>query len=61
MEYLKEHVPVIRRRYDGQVVEEVAKDVIAAAYRHTTARGGLGCRGAGPAAALPRRDHRRRA
>jgi conjugative relaxase-like TrwC/TraI family protein len=37
--YLREQVPVIRRRYDGQVVEEHAKDVIAAEYRHTTARG----------------------
>jgi conjugative relaxase-like TrwC/TraI family protein len=39
MEYLKERVPVVRRRYSGQVVEEQAKDVIATAYRHTTARG----------------------
>ena len=39
MSYLKERVPVVRRRYDGQVVEEQAKDVIATAYRHTTARG----------------------
>ncbi|HEY4896300.1 MAG TPA: MobF family relaxase, partial [Solirubrobacteraceae bacterium] len=38
MGYLKERVPVVRRRYDGQVVEERAKDVIATAYRHTTAR-----------------------
>jgi conjugative relaxase-like TrwC/TraI family protein len=37
--YLRERVPVVRRRYDGQVVEGQAKDVIAAAYRHTTARG----------------------
>ncbi len=29
MGYLKEPVPVVRRRYDGQVVEEHAKDVIA--------------------------------
>jgi conjugative relaxase-like TrwC/TraI family protein len=39
MSYLKEQVPVVRRRYSGQVVEEQAKDVIATAYRHTTARG----------------------
>ncbi len=39
MAYLKERVPVVRRRYSGQVVEEQAKDVIATAYRHTTARG----------------------
>ncbi len=32
-------MPVVRRRYSGQVVEEQAKDVIATAYRHTTARG----------------------
>jgi conjugative relaxase-like TrwC/TraI family protein len=37
--YLKQRVPVVRRRYEGQVVEEHAKDVIATAYRHTTARG----------------------
>ncbi len=37
MAYLKERVPVVRRRYGGQVVEEPAKDVIATAYRHTTA------------------------
>jgi conjugative relaxase-like TrwC/TraI family protein len=39
MEYLKERVPVVRRRYSGQLVEEQAKDVIATAYGHTTARG----------------------
>jgi conjugative relaxase-like TrwC/TraI family protein len=39
MEYLKERVGVVRRRYGAEVVEEPAKDVIAAAYRHTTARG----------------------
>jgi conjugative relaxase-like TrwC/TraI family protein len=38
MGYLRERVPVVRRRYSGQVVEEQAKDVIATAYRHTTAR-----------------------
>jgi conjugative relaxase-like TrwC/TraI family protein len=37
--HLKERAPVVRRRYSGQVVEEFAKDVIAAEYRHTTARG----------------------
>ena len=37
--YLRERVPVVRRRYDGQVVEEQARDVVAAAYLHTTARG----------------------
>ena len=39
MAYLKERVPVVRRRYSGQVVEEQAKDVIATAYRHTTGTG----------------------
>jgi conjugative relaxase-like TrwC/TraI family protein len=39
MAYLREQVPVVRRRYSGQVVEEPARDVIAAEYRHTTARG----------------------
>jgi conjugative relaxase-like TrwC/TraI family protein len=37
--HLREQVPVVRRRYSGQVVEENAKDVIATEYRHTTARG----------------------
>ncbi|MHB8243098.1 MAG: MobF family relaxase [Solirubrobacteraceae bacterium] len=37
--YLRERVPLVRRRYSGQVVEEHAKDVVAAEYRHTTARG----------------------
>ncbi len=34
--YLRERVPVVRRRYGAEVVEEPAKDLIAAAYRHTT-------------------------
>jgi conjugative relaxase-like TrwC/TraI family protein len=37
--YMREHVPVVRRRYGGEVVEEPAKDLIAVEYRHTTARG----------------------
>ncbi len=40
--YLRERVPLVRRRYEGVVVEEPAKDVIAAAYRHSTARGVAG-------------------
>ncbi len=48
MEYLKERVPVVRRRYDGQVVEEQAKDVIATAYLHTTARGVSGAEAPDP-------------
>jgi conjugative relaxase-like TrwC/TraI family protein len=46
--YLREQVPVVRRRYDGQVVEERAKDVIAAEYRHTTARGVSGAQAPDP-------------
>jgi conjugative relaxase-like TrwC/TraI family protein len=46
--YLREQVPVVRRRYDGQVVEENAKDVIAAEYRHATARGVAGGRAPDP-------------
>ncbi len=46
--YLREQVPVIRRRYGGQVVEEHAKDVIAAEYRHTTARGVSGAEAPDP-------------
>ncbi len=46
--YLCEQVPVVRRRYDGQVVEEHAKDVIAAEYRHTTARGVSGAQAPDP-------------
>lgn len=39
LSHLREHVPVVRRRYSGQLVEEPAKDLVAAEYRHTTARG----------------------
>lgn len=42
MRHLTETVPVVRRRYEGQVVEEQAQEVVAAEYRHTTARGVLG-------------------
>jgi conjugative relaxase-like TrwC/TraI family protein len=41
MAHLTENVPTVRRRYEGQVVEEPAVDLIAAEYRHTTARGVL--------------------
>jgi conjugative relaxase-like TrwC/TraI family protein len=37
--YLTEVVPTVRRRYYGKVVEEAAIDLLAAEYRHTTARG----------------------
>ncbi len=45
---MREQVPVVRRRYGGQVVEEHAKDVIAAEYRHTTARGVSGAQAPDP-------------
>ena len=37
--HLTETVPTVRRRYGGQVVEEQAVELVAAEYRHTTARG----------------------
>jgi conjugative relaxase-like TrwC/TraI family protein len=46
--YLRERVPVVRRRYRGQIVEELAKDVIAVEYRHTTARGVSGANAPDP-------------
>lgn len=46
--YMREQVPVVRRRYSGQVVEEQAKDLIAAEYRHTTARGVSGAQAPDP-------------
>jgi conjugative relaxase-like TrwC/TraI family protein len=46
--HLREQVPVVRRRYSGQVVEEHAKDVIATEYRHTTARGVSGTQAPDP-------------
>ena len=39
--HLTETVPTVRRRYDGQVIEEHARDLMAAEYRHTTSRGVL--------------------
>ncbi len=36
--YIVETVPTVRRRCDGVVVEECAQDLVAAEYRHTTAR-----------------------
>ena len=39
VEHLTETVPVVRRRYGAGVVEEPARDVVAAEYLHTTARG----------------------
>lgn len=41
MAHLTETVPTVRRRYDGHVYEEQAVDLLAAEYRHTTARGVL--------------------
>jgi conjugative relaxase-like TrwC/TraI family protein len=46
--HLREQVPVVRRRYGGEVVEEPAKDVIATEYRHTTARGVSGAQAPDP-------------
>jgi conjugative relaxase-like TrwC/TraI family protein len=37
--HLRANVPTVRRRDEGRVVEEPAADVVAAEYRHTTARG----------------------
>ncbi|MHB1468359.1 MAG: MobF family relaxase [Solirubrobacteraceae bacterium] len=39
MAHVTENVPTVRRRYGGQVVQEPAVDLVAAEYRHTTARG----------------------
>jgi conjugative relaxase-like TrwC/TraI family protein len=40
--YLIETVPTVRRRVGRDVLEEHARDLVAAEYRHTTARGVLG-------------------
>lgn len=37
--YMREQAPLVRRRLHGEVIEEPAADVLAAEYRHTTARG----------------------
>jgi conjugative relaxase-like TrwC/TraI family protein len=37
--YMTENVPTVRRRYGAGVVEEPARELIAAEYLHTTARG----------------------
>lgn len=42
IEYLRSEVPVVRRRVEGAVVHERAHDLLAAEYRHTTARGAAG-------------------
>ena len=46
--YMRERVPLVRRRRDGVVIEEHAKDLIAAEYRHTTARGVSGAQAPDP-------------
>jgi conjugative relaxase-like TrwC/TraI family protein len=38
LSYIVGTVPTVRRRYGGAVVEECARDLVAAEYRHTTAR-----------------------
>jgi conjugative relaxase-like TrwC/TraI family protein len=42
VEHMTETVPTIRRRYGGEVVEEPARELTAAEYLHTTARGVIG-------------------
>ncbi|MHB1467811.1 MAG: MobF family relaxase [Solirubrobacteraceae bacterium] len=39
IEHMRSSVPVVRRRYGAEVVEEPAADLVAAEYRHTVARG----------------------
>ena len=39
--HLTENLPTVRRRFEGQVIEQPAHDLIAAEYCHTTARGVL--------------------
>ncbi len=39
--HLTETVPTVRRRYGGQQVEEPARELVAAEYRHSTSRGVL--------------------
>jgi TrwC relaxase len=46
--YMRERVPLVRRRQTGPVIEEQAKDLIAAEYRHTTARGVSGAQAPDP-------------
>src|ERR1035437_10422954 len=41
MAHLTETVPTVRRRYGAQQVEEHARELVAAEYRHTTSRGVL--------------------
>jgi conjugative relaxase-like TrwC/TraI family protein len=41
MSYLARTVPTVRRRVGRDVLEECARDLVAAEYRHTTARGVL--------------------
>jgi conjugative relaxase-like TrwC/TraI family protein len=48
IEYLRCEIPAVRRRRGGPAVEEPAKDLVAAAYRHTTARGVSGARAPDP-------------
>jgi conjugative relaxase-like TrwC/TraI family protein len=42
IEHMTETVPIVRRRYGAEVVEEPARELIAAEYLHTTARGVMG-------------------
>lgn len=38
LRHIRETVPLVRRREHGEIVEEQAADLLAAEYRHTTAR-----------------------
>jgi conjugative relaxase-like TrwC/TraI family protein len=42
VEYMRENVGMVRRRYGTGVVEEPARDLVAAGFLHTTARGADG-------------------
>ncbi|HMH46764.1 MAG TPA: MobF family relaxase, partial [Solirubrobacteraceae bacterium] len=41
IEHLTDTVPTVRRRHRGETIEQPARDLVAAEYRHTTARGVL--------------------
>jgi conjugative relaxase-like TrwC/TraI family protein len=48
VEYMRENVGLVRRRYGAAVVEELARDVLAAGFLHTTARGVEGAAASDP-------------
>jgi len=57
--YMTETVGTVRRRYAGGVIEEPARELIAAEYLHTTARGGTRRGRARSTATQPRRRDKR--